>query len=95
MGDIPCIPGLFVAGVFSGALSTVSSGLNALAAVTFQDFIQGGCSIKMEEKTKNLVAKGLAVGYGVIGYLIVFLVKYLPGVLEVSSTTYNIWGKIT
>ena len=23
MGDIPCIPGLFVAGVFSGALSTV------------------------------------------------------------------------
>lgn len=36
MGDIPCIPGLFVAGVFSGALSTVSSGLNSLAAVTLQ-----------------------------------------------------------
>ena len=30
------IPGLFVAGVFSGALSTVSSGLNSLAAVTLQ-----------------------------------------------------------
>ena len=28
--------GLFVAGVFSGALSTVSSGLNSLAAVTLQ-----------------------------------------------------------
>ena len=27
MGDIPCVPGLFVAGIFSGALSTVSSGL--------------------------------------------------------------------
>ena len=40
-GDIPCIPGLFVAGVFSGALSTVSSGLNSLAAVTSQDLIQG------------------------------------------------------
>ena len=37
MGDIPAIPGLFVAGVFSGALSTVSSGLNSLAAVVLQD----------------------------------------------------------
>ena len=35
-GDTPFIPGLFVAGVFSGALSTVSSGLNSLAAVTVQ-----------------------------------------------------------
>ena len=28
VGDVPAVPGLFVAGVFSGALSTVSSGLN-------------------------------------------------------------------
>ena len=33
MGDWPGVPGLFVAGVFAGALSTVSSGLNSLAAV--------------------------------------------------------------
>ena len=33
MGDYPGIPGLFVAGVVSGALSTVSSGLNSLAAM--------------------------------------------------------------
>ena len=93
MGDIPCIPGLFVAGVFSGALSTVSSGLNALAAVTFQDIIQGFFSVKMEEKTKTLVAKVLALGYGIIGYLIVFLVKYLPGVLEVSNVIQCIYCK--
>ena len=85
MGDIPCIPGLFVAGVFSGALSTVSSGLNALAAVTFQDFIQGGCELHMSERKKTIVSKCLAVGYGILAYAIVFLVKYLPGVLEVKS----------
>ena len=90
MGDIPCIPGLFVAGVFSGALSTVSSGLNALAMVTFQDFIQGGCEIKMSEKKKTIVSKALAVGYGILAYVIVFLVKYLPGVLEVTMTYYGI-----
>ena len=36
MKDYPGVPGLFVAGVFSGALSTVSSGLNSLAAVTLR-----------------------------------------------------------
>ena len=89
MGDIPCIPGLFVAGVFSGALSTVSSGLNALALVTFQDFIQGGCKVEMSEKKKNLVSKGLAVSYGILSYVIVFLVKFLPGVLEVNEIFDN------
>ena len=92
MGDIPCIPGLFVAGVFSGALSTVSSGLNALANVTFQDFIQGGCGVQMDEKKKTIVSKGLAVGYGILAYAVVFLVKYLPGVLEVTCviTRFNL-----
>ena len=30
LGNIPGFPGFFVAGVFSGALSTVSGGLNSL-----------------------------------------------------------------
>ena len=85
MGDIPCIPGLFVAGVFSGALSTVSSGLNALAAVALQDFVEAGCNIQLSEKIAVITTKAFAVGFGVLSYLIIFLVKYLPGVLEVSN----------
>ena len=38
-GDIPGVPGLFMAGVFSGSLSTISSGLNSLAAIALRDFI--------------------------------------------------------
>ena len=55
-GDIPGLPGLFMAGVFSGSLrldilklflkshvtlllSTISTGLNALAAVALRDFM--------------------------------------------------------
>ena len=115
MGDISCVPGLFVAGVFSGALSTVSSGLNSLAAVTLQDLMNAGCKVSFSEKVfavftllmicptrhhspqkpkpsrtvafpfqrSTWAAKGLAVGYGILSYLVVFLVKYLPGVLEV------------
>ena len=50
MGDISCVPGLFVAGVFSGALSTVSSGLNSLAAVTLQDLMNTGCKVSFSEQ---------------------------------------------
>ena len=85
MGDIPCIPGLFVAGVFSGALSTVSSGLNSLAAVVLQDMFISACNMKFDEKKKTIITKSLAVGFGILSYVFVFMVKYLPGVLEVNS----------
>lgn len=39
-GGIPGVTGLFIAGVFSGSLSTVSSSLNSLAAVTISDYIE-------------------------------------------------------
>lgn len=39
MGHFPGVAGLFIAGIFSGSLSTVSSALNSLAAVTVQDFL--------------------------------------------------------
>jgi len=92
MGDIPGVPGLFVAGVFSGALSTVSSGLNSLAAVCLKDFFGSGCNLKLSEDRAALVTKILAVVFGVIGYGIVFLVKYLPGVLEAALGIFGIVG---
>ena len=38
-GDVPGLPGLFMAGVFSGSLSSVSTGLNSLAAIALRDFV--------------------------------------------------------
>lgn len=40
MGNIPGLTGLFVAGIFSSALSSVSPVLNSLAAVTMEDYVK-------------------------------------------------------
>lgn len=57
---LPGLPGLFVAGIFSGSLSTVSSAVNSLAAVTLEDYfkVQAGivptCFPLMSESLWNL-----------------------------------------
>lgn len=40
VGHIPGLPGLFIAGIFSGSLSTISGALNSLAAVIVEDYIK-------------------------------------------------------
>jgi len=92
MGDYPGVPGLFVAGVFSGALSTVSSGLNSLSAVCLKGFIQSCCRVEMTPERETILVKLLAVAFGILAYCVVFLVKYLPGVLEAALGIFGIVG---
>uniref|UniRef100_A0A8C9W9J9 Solute carrier family 5 member 8, like n=1 Tax=Scleropages formosus TaxID=113540 RepID=A0A8C9W9J9_SCLFO len=40
LSEFPGVPGLFVAAAYSGTLSTVSSSINALVAVTMEDFVK-------------------------------------------------------
>ncbi|XP_078385191.1 sodium-coupled monocarboxylate transporter 1-like isoform X1 [Cetorhinus maximus] len=40
LNQTPGVPGLFVAGAYSGTLSTISSGISAMAAVLVEDFIK-------------------------------------------------------
>ena len=46
MSSVPGLPGLAVAGIFSGSLSTVSSAINSLAAVTLE--------VRAEQKYKKM-----------------------------------------
>jgi len=60
-------PGFLVAGVFSGALSTVSGGLNSLSAVTLEDFVKvfvypNGEGLSDERATS--ISKWVSVAYG-------------------------------
>lgn len=57
LGNLPGIPGLFVACVYSATLSTVSSGLNSLAAVCLKDFIQPLYGNKLLDATSTNISK--------------------------------------
>merc|ERR1719433_1997991 len=53
MGNYPGLSGLFISGIFSGSLSTVSSAINSLAAVTMEDFIKPFFTIKVDYESKS------------------------------------------
>ncbi|XP_046640000.1 sodium-coupled monocarboxylate transporter 1-like [Daphnia pulicaria] len=92
LGHIPGVPGLFVAGIFSGALSTVSSGLNSLAAICLEDFVRPFCCTGMTDARATNVSKGLAMGFGLLCFGLVFVASQLGNVLEAALSIFGIIG---
>ena len=66
--------------------------MNSLAAVVLQDLCVSAANKKFSEKTKIILTKSLAAGFGLVSYVVVFLVKYLPGVLEAALGVFGIVG---
>jgi len=64
--------------------SSVSSGLNSLAAICLEDFIKGVFFPKLNDTTATKVSKGLAVVFGIISFALVFVAEQLGGVLQVK-----------
>ncbi|XP_077515843.1 putative sodium-dependent multivitamin transporter isoform X2 [Amblyomma americanum] len=93
LGGVQGLPGLFVAGIFSGALSTVSSAVNSLAAVLLEDFVRPFCiSQKTYDKHASLILKLLASFFGVLCVLLTGLVEQLGGVLQASFMIFGVVG---
>ncbi|XP_050416932.1 sodium-coupled monocarboxylate transporter 1 [Patella vulgata] len=88
LGHLQGLPGLFVSSLFSGALSSVSSMLNSLAAVTWEDFLKLKYSHLPDEKAA-IITKGLVFIYGCLGVGVAFLVKELGGTVLQASLTFN------
>ncbi|XP_037572916.1 sodium-coupled monocarboxylate transporter 1-like isoform X1 [Dermacentor silvarum] len=79
---VPGLPGLFVACVFSGALSTLSSGFNSLAAVTWEDFIRKWSHVS--EKKAALITRGVASAYGILTIGLAFLAGSIGSILKAA-----------
>ncbi|KAH6931596.1 hypothetical protein HPB50_025664 [Hyalomma asiaticum] len=79
---LPGIAGLFVTAVYSGSLSTMSSGYNALAAITWEDFLKP--KLKLSPRGIMWATKAIAAGYGLLTVVIAFLAGSLPSIMSTA-----------
>ncbi|RUS87058.1 hypothetical protein EGW08_005211 [Elysia chlorotica] len=96
MGAFPGLPGLFVASIFSASISTVSSGVNSLAAVTLEDVVRPCLKRKTSELTKRgalsiTIVLGLIYGGLTIG--LAYLADHLgKTALTISFSVFGMVG---
>ncbi|XP_067657159.1 sodium-coupled monocarboxylate transporter 1-like isoform X2 [Haliotis asinina] len=80
--DLQGMPGLYLATIFSAALSTLSSVTNGLAANTVEDILKWPFErCKTKESVKLIVAKISVWFYGGLCIGLAFLARTLPGTL--------------
>ena len=92
----PGFRGLFIATIFSGALSTISSGVNALAAVTLEDIVKPGMELLRRPPLSDgggaLAAKFMAAGYGLLALALAFLASMMGDTLSAALSLFGMVG---
>ncbi|XP_020667393.1 sodium-coupled monocarboxylate transporter 1 [Pogona vitticeps] len=89
--DFPGVPGLFVACAYSGTLSTVSSSINALAAVTVEDLIKPYFP-SLTERKLSWISRGMSLFYGGVCIAMAALASLLGGLLQAALSIFGMVG---
>ncbi|XP_046557622.1 sodium-coupled monocarboxylate transporter 1-like [Haliotis rubra] len=87
--DYPGVPGLFIACLFSGTLSTLSpSCLSAVTAVVWEDMLKPFLEDRLSEGHKTIVAKILVLIFGGAGTAMAFMAKNLGGTVLQAALSF-------
>ncbi|XP_044136574.1 sodium-coupled monocarboxylate transporter 1-like [Bufo gargarizans] len=89
--DYPGLPGLFVACAYSGTLSTVSSSINALAAVTVEDLVKPYFPSLSETKLSR-ISKGTSLLYGAVCIAMAALASVMGALLQAALSIFGMVG---
>ncbi|KAL3876630.1 hypothetical protein ACJMK2_034448 [Sinanodonta woodiana] len=93
LGDLPGLPGLLLSCIFSGSLSTISSGLNAISAVMLEDYVKPHCCKEMSAKFQTMLSKGAVIAIGLVSLAFAFLVSELGTlILQLVSLLFGVLG---
>ncbi|XP_054166337.1 sodium-coupled monocarboxylate transporter 2-like [Oppia nitens] len=87
--DYPGLPGMFVACIFCGSLSTLSSGLNALASIIWDDYGKQVCSRWLRPSYGIYATKVLAILIGIASICFAFAVKKTDNIVEAAVMLYG------
>ncbi|VVC39883.1 Sodium/solute symporter [Cinara cedri] len=80
----PGLTGLFISGIVSAALSTMSAQLNTVSGTIYEDFIVRMMGIKVSELTASIIMKCTVVITGMICVVLVLVVEKLNGILQMA-----------
>ncbi|RZF43790.1 hypothetical protein LSTR_LSTR006331 [Laodelphax striatellus] len=83
---LPGLPGIFMAGVFSAALSTMSTGWNSMAGVIYEDLVKPRLKKPMSELNASRLMKGIVVIIGILCTALVFAVEKLGMLIQAGKS---------
>jgi len=86
LNDIPGLPGLFIAGVFSAALSSLSSAFNSMSAIVLEDYFKPIFKNDLSERACGIIMRGTVIILGILAVAMVYVVENLGAVLPLSMS---------
>ncbi|CAF3528316.1 unnamed protein product [Rotaria socialis] len=85
------LPGVFLACIFSGSLSTISSGLNSLAGVLIEDIYKRLLGRQLTDQRQGFICKIVSVLLGVLVILLTYVVSYLGSILNATLSLFGVF----
>lgn len=82
--------GIFIAGIFSAALSSLSTSLNSASAIVLEDFIKPFRKTPLSYNQIQYILKGMVLILGIICLLLVFIVSKLGHVLQLTMSLMGV-----
>ncbi|CAF4086726.1 unnamed protein product [Rotaria sordida] len=90
LSDKKGLPGIFLACIFSGSLSTISSGVNSLAAVFIEDVYKSLMGRTLSDERQGFLSKILSIILGGVVMLLTYIVSYLGSVLNAALSLFGV-----